>query len=71
MDNGTSLYFTFIHIIYLSKAKEELILVKYIELMPLDRGTVETVECMFTTILGLLNKMHLNKLVYIVMGGFA
>lgn len=39
--------------------------------MPLDRGTVETVECMFTTILGLLNKMHLNKLVYIVMGGFA
>lgn len=52
----------------MSKAKEELILVKYIELMPLDRGTV---ECMFTTILGLLNKMHLNKLVYIVMGGFA
>lgn len=57
-----------IYIVYMSKTWETHVLVKYVEFMPLVRGTG---ECMFTTIYGFLNKMHLDlhKFLAIVMDG--
>lgn len=54
----------------MSKTRELHVLVKYVEHMPLVRGTR---ECMFTTILEHLNKMHLDfhRLVVIATNGVA